>query len=80
MHQNRLTCSECKLRGHSSDCCPNIWRRYHSTTEQHINPNNTVNNNPRKYCCNYGAHGFIKTIVEGRCISMEIIPRHVLAL
>ena len=31
MHKNNITCSVCKERGHSSDYCPNKWRKYHST-------------------------------------------------
>lgn len=29
--QGRMICQLCKMRGHSTDVCPDKWRRYHST-------------------------------------------------
>ncbi|KRF98547.1 uncharacterized protein Dwil_GK27209 [Drosophila willistoni] len=34
--QSRLICQLCKMRGHSTDSCPDKWRRYHSTTRSNV--------------------------------------------
>uniref|UniRef100_A0A182JA97 Zinc finger CCHC domain-containing protein 7 n=1 Tax=Anopheles atroparvus TaxID=41427 RepID=A0A182JA97_ANOAO len=46
------TCRLCGVRGHVQRSCPDMWRRYHSTTEDNVALRNQFQTNMKpKYCC-----------------------------
>lgn len=54
-----LTCNLCKMRGHTVNDCPDLWRRYHLTTspDSIIKGSKEISQGVKKYCYNCGHEG-----------------------
>ncbi|XP_058121243.1 uncharacterized protein LOC131294600 [Anopheles ziemanni] len=47
-----MVCKLCGVRGHGQRVCPDLWRRYHSTTEDNVPLRGQYHINMKtKYCC-----------------------------
>ncbi|KAH8394964.1 hypothetical protein KR215_002094, partial [Drosophila sulfurigaster] len=55
---SRMICQLCKMRGHSTDMCPDKWRRYHSTTRSNVSLESTVQYRT-KHCSYCAARGHL---------------------
>eukprot|EP00088_Acartia_fossae_P064700 TRINITY_DN79703_c0_g1_i1.p1 TRINITY_DN79703_c0_g1~~TRINITY_DN79703_c0_g1_i1.p1 ORF type:complete len:362 (+),score=69.01 TRINITY_DN79703_c0_g1_i1:2-1087(+) len=64
----RVVCKECGFYGHKRQSCPDLWRRYHSTTtcnnnsnESPLRPRKTDSHKKRneQWCCNCGRRGHL---------------------
>ncbi|KAH8307069.1 hypothetical protein KR044_004438, partial [Drosophila immigrans] len=55
---SRMLCQLCKMRGHSTDTCPDKWRRYHSTTRSNVSLESKVQYRT-KHCSYCAARGHL---------------------
>ncbi|ALC44984.1 CG9715 [Drosophila busckii] len=55
---SRVVCQICKMRGHTTELCPDKWRRYHSTTRSNVQLESNVQYRT-KHCSYCAARGHL---------------------
>ncbi|XP_058799395.1 uncharacterized protein LOC131668924 [Phymastichus coffea] len=58
----KLFCTRCRSQGHKIDTCPDLWRRYHHTTNSlapkiPLNVKNVMKSKHELFCCNCTKQG-----------------------
>ncbi|CAH1131826.1 unnamed protein product [Ceutorhynchus assimilis] len=63
VNQRKLRCALCHLIGHSSEGCPDLWRRYHSTTKRGpvvVSKDNRLKPKNLRWCSGCAANGHLE--------------------